>query len=51
MPLEKRYVRDEQNRIIGSTTTGYTAAFETIIRDGTEQIHWTHQREVHNDPR
>ena len=38
MPLEKRYVRDGQNRIIGSVTTGYEGAFETIVRDEHEQI-------------
>jgi hypothetical protein len=37
-PLEKRYVRDGQNRITGSTTTGYTGAFDTIVRDEHEQI-------------
>jgi hypothetical protein len=38
MPLEKRYVRDGQNRIIGSVTTGYEGAFESIVRDEHEQI-------------
>ena len=38
MPLEKRYVRDGQNRIIGSVTTGYEGACETIVRDEHEQI-------------
>jgi hypothetical protein len=38
MSLEKRYIRDGQNRIIGSTTTGYTGSFETIVKDEHEQI-------------
>jgi len=38
MPLEKRYIRDGQNRIIGSVTTGYEGAFESIVRDEHEQI-------------
>jgi hypothetical protein len=38
MSLEKRYIRDGQNRIVGSTTTGYTGSFETIVRDENEQI-------------
>ena len=38
MPLEKRYVRDGKNRVIGSTTNGYTGAFETIVRDEREQV-------------
>jgi len=38
MSLEKRYVRDGQKRIIGSITTGYEGAFDTIVRDANEQI-------------
>jgi hypothetical protein len=38
MPLEKRYVRDGKNRIIGSVTTGYEGAFDSIVRDEHEQI-------------
>lgn len=38
MPLEKRYIRDGQNRVIGSTTTGYEGAFDTVVRDEHEQI-------------
>jgi hypothetical protein len=38
VPLEKRYIRDGKNRVIGSFTTGYTGAFETIVRDEHEDI-------------
>ena len=37
MSLEKSFVRDGQRRIIGSVTTGYTGAFDTLVRD--EQNH------------
>jgi YD repeat-containing protein len=37
MALEKTFVRDGQRRIIGSLTTGYTGAFDTLVRD--EQNH------------
>jgi hypothetical protein len=33
MPLNKEYVRDGNRRIIGSVTTGFTGAFDTIVRD------------------
>jgi hypothetical protein len=33
MPLSKEYVRDGKRRIIGSVTTGFTGAFDTIVRD------------------
>ena len=33
MPLNKEYVRDGQRRIIGSVTTGFTGAFDAIVRD------------------
>ena len=33
MPLNKEYVRDGNRRIIGSVTTGFTGAFDTIARD------------------
>jgi hypothetical protein len=36
--LKKEYVRDGQNRVIGSTTTGYEGAFASIVRDEHEQI-------------
>jgi hypothetical protein len=38
MSLEKRYVRDGKNRVIGSVTTGYEGAFDSIVRDEHEQI-------------
>ena len=37
MPLEKRYVRDGQNRIIGSVTSGFSDE-STVVRDEHEQI-------------
>jgi hypothetical protein len=37
MSLTKTYVRDGQRRIIGSVTTGFTGAFDTIVRDGSGQ--------------
>jgi hypothetical protein len=33
MSLKKEFIRDGQRRIIGSITTGYTGAFDTIVRD------------------
>lgn len=47
MSLEKRYIRDGQNRIIGSTTTGFTGAFETIVKDEHEQIVGTTSERFH----
>jgi len=38
MPLEKRYIRDGQNRVIGSTTSGFVGSYETIVKDDNEQI-------------
>jgi hypothetical protein len=38
MSLEKRYIRDGKNRVIGSVTTGYKGAFETIVKDEHEDI-------------
>jgi hypothetical protein len=37
MPLEKRYVRDGKNRIIGSVTSGF-ADESTVVRDEYEKI-------------
>ena len=37
MPLEKRYIRDGKNRIIGSVTSGY-AGESTVVRDEHGQI-------------
>jgi hypothetical protein len=33
MSLKREYIRDGNRRIIGSTTTGFTGAFDTIVRD------------------
>jgi len=33
MPLEKQYIRNGNRRITGSVTTGFTGAFDTIVRD------------------
>ncbi len=38
MPLNKEYVRDGQRRIIGSVTTGFTGAFDTLVRDEHNHI-------------
>jgi hypothetical protein len=37
MSLEKRYVRDGKNRVIGSVTTGFVGSYETIVKDEHEQ--------------
>ena len=37
MPLEKRYVRDGKNRIIGSVTSGF-ADESTVVKDEHEKI-------------
>ena len=39
MSLKKKFIRDENRRIIGSITTEYVGSFETIVRD--EQNHIT----------
>jgi hypothetical protein len=31
--LTKKYIRDGKNKIIGSVTTGFVGAFESIVRD------------------
>ena len=44
MPLEKRYVRDGKNRIIGSVTSGSTVVkdeHEKIIGRTSEKFHTT----------
>ena len=33
MSLTKTYVRDGNRKIIGSVTTGFTDAFDTVVRD------------------
>jgi hypothetical protein len=36
--LKKTYVRDGQNRIIGSVTSGFTGSFENLVRDSHENV-------------
>src|ERR1700747_3766623 len=36
--LEKKYIRDGKNRVIGSITTGFEGSFETLVRDEHENI-------------
>jgi hypothetical protein len=36
--LKKEYVRDGEHRIIGSVTSGYEGAFDTIVKDQHEKI-------------
>ena len=36
--MSKKYVRDVQRRIIGSVTTGFTGAFDTLVRDEHNNI-------------
>ena len=38
MPLQTKFIRDGSRRIIGSTTSGYSGAFETIVRDEGNHI-------------
>jgi len=38
MPLEKRYIRDGEHRIIGSVTSGFTGAYDTVVKDEHERI-------------
>lgn len=33
MSLKKEFIRDGNRRIIGSVTTGFTGAFDTLVRD------------------
>jgi hypothetical protein len=45
--LKKEYIRDGKNRLIGSVTTGFVGAFETIVRDEHEQIMGTTSERFH----
>jgi hypothetical protein len=36
--LTKKYVRDGENRIVGSITEGFTGSFEALVRDEHEHI-------------
>jgi hypothetical protein len=45
--LKKEYVRDGQNRVIGSVTTGFEGAIDSIVRDEHEQIVGTTSERFH----
>jgi len=47
MSLEKRYIRDGENRVIGSVTSGYRGSYETIVKDEHEQIVGTTSERFH----
>jgi len=55
MPLTKEYIRDGQRRIIGSVTTGFTGAFDSIVRDesghllGRTSEHFATTRDEHGN--
>jgi hypothetical protein len=36
--LKKTYVRDGNNRLVGSVTTGFEGSFETLVRDDHDNI-------------
>jgi len=36
--LEKKYIRDGNNRLIGSVTTGFEGSFKTLVRDEHENV-------------
>jgi len=38
MSLEKRYIRDGRNRVVGSVTSGFVGSYESIVKDAHEQI-------------
>jgi hypothetical protein len=38
MSLKKEYIRDGKNRIVGSVTSGFVGAYESVVRDEHEQI-------------
>jgi hypothetical protein len=45
--LKKEYVRDGQRRIIGSVTSGYEGAIDSIVRDAQEKIVGTTSERFH----
>ena len=47
MSLEKRYIRDGKNRVIGSITSGYKGAIDSIVRDEHEQVVGTTSEQFH----
>jgi len=36
--LEKKYVRDGKNKVVGSITTGFKGSFETVVRDKQDKV-------------
>jgi hypothetical protein len=38
MSLKKEYVRDGKNRVVGSITSGFVGAYDTIVKDEQERI-------------
>jgi hypothetical protein len=38
MSLKKEFIRDGNRRIIGSVTTGFMGAFDTLVRDEHNHI-------------
>jgi hypothetical protein len=47
MSLEKRYIRDGQNRVVGSVTSGFVGSYETIVKDEHEQVVGTTSERFH----
>jgi len=45
--LKKEYIRDGQRRIIGSVTTGFEGAIDSIVRDAQEKIVGTTSERFH----
>jgi hypothetical protein len=50
MSLEKKYIRDGKQRIIGSVTNGFDDA-TAVIRDEHNKITGMHQRPIPHHPR
>ena len=36
--LEKKYVHDGKNKVVGSITTGFQGSFEKVARDGQDKV-------------
>jgi hypothetical protein len=47
MSLEKRYIRDGKNKIVGSVTSGFVGSYETIVKDAHEKIVGTTSERFH----
>jgi hypothetical protein len=45
--LTKEYIRDGKNRVVGSVTSGYVGAFESIVRDEHEHVTGTTSERFH----